>query len=208
MNFELLKLTTMLLGEGSVSLNKKGGIVKFTNTSEELKQFFKELAESQGYKVKIKDAKNQVIYSTELAKMLIKKCKNFRRRSFNKNGKKVYSITIFPSEIFSLPLEKLKEILRIYFTCEGGVVIGSDIRNDEVIVRICHPILCKQFLELLYKVNIEAKVRGRGLIYIRKRSEIVKFAKEIGFIEDVKAVRGKHKGTEKNELLIFVLNRH
>ncbi|MEM3610298.1 MAG: LAGLIDADG family homing endonuclease [Candidatus Anstonellales archaeon] len=204
MNFELLKLITLLLGEGSVNLRT----IKFTNTSEELKQLFKNLAESQGYKVKIKDSKNQVIYSAKLAKILIEKCKNFRRRSFKESRREIYSVTTFPSEIFSLPLEKLKEILRIYFTCEGGVVVGSDVRNDEVIVRICHPILCEQFLELLDKVNIEAKVRGRGLIYIRKRSEIAKFAKEIGFIKGVKAVRGKHKGIEKNKLLMFVLSRH
>lgn len=202
----IYRLAMMLLAEGSVTLNRKGGTVKFTNTSEELKRYFKNIASQLNYRIKIKDSKNLVIYSIDLAKELLRLCKNFRTKPFKKDDKIEFSAATFPVEIFQLPNSKIKELLRIYFTCEGGVVIGSDIRNDEVIVRICHPTLRKQILQLLDKINIKASVRGYGLIYIRRREEIEKFAKEIRFIDGVKAVRGKHKGIEKNKLLEFIIN--
>jgi hypothetical protein len=58
------------------------------------------------------------------------------------------------------------------------------------------------------KIGIEAKIRGTSLVYIRKRPEIKKFQEKVGFIKGVKAVRGVHKGIEKNKLLEFVVNRH
>jgi hypothetical protein len=197
-----------LLAEGTVTLTKKGGTIKFTNTSPELKNLFKRIGKEMGYKVKEKDQKNLVIYSTELTKKLIRLCKSFRIKPI-RNGKKViYSPAQFPPEIFKLTKNQVKELLRIYFSCEGGVTIGEDKRNDEVIVRVCHPILQKQVIKLIKKIGIRVRVRGQGLIFIRKRSEIEKFAREIGFVNKVKSVRGKHKGVEKNKLLEIVLNRH
>lgn len=198
----------MLLAEGSVTLNKKGGTVKFTNISEELKKYFENIANQLGYRSKIKDSKSLVIYSVDLAKELLKLCKSFRTKPFKKGDKIEFSSATFPEEVFQLPKSKIKELLRTYFTCEGGVVIGSDVRNDEVIVRVCHPTLQKQILQLLAKVNIKAATRGYGLIYIRRRKEIEKFEKEIGFLDGVCAVRGKYKGVEKNKLLKFIINRH
>lgn len=196
------------MAEGTVSLKKKGGTIKFTNTSKKLQNLFKRIARELGYTTKRKDEKNIVIYSTELAKKLLKLCKSFRVKPFKHKDKLIYSPAQLPKEIFKLPKKDIKELLRIYFSCEGGVVLGKDKRNDEVILRVCHPKLQEQIMKLIRLVKIEAKKRGRGLIYIRKRSEIKKFAKEIRFIDGVRAVRGKHKGVEKNKLLEIVLERH
>ena len=206
--WNILKLATLLLAEGNVSLTKKGGTIKFTNTSKELQEFFKKLVKKLGYKPHQKDRKNVVVYSTKLATELIALCKEFRVKPYRRNGKIVNTNCQFPPEIFKLPKEKVAEVLRIFFTCEGGIVIGRDKRNDEVIVRVCHPTLQQQILQMLKIVGVNAKMRGKGLIYIRKREEIVKFYKKIGFIRGVKSVRGKHKGVEKNKLLKLLLSRH
>jgi len=203
-----IQLATLLLAEGNVFLTAKGGTIKFTNTSKELQKLFKKLVRELGYQAHQKDSKNVVVYSTKLAKNLIELCKDFRVKPYKTKGKIVHTKTQFPREVFGLPERKITEILRIFFTCEGGVVIGKDKRNDEVIVRVCHPILQQQVLKLLKKLGINARTRGRGLIYIKKRDEIIKFSKKIGFIPRVKAVRGKNKGVEKNHLLNILLSRH
>jgi intein/homing endonuclease len=206
--FEMYKLATMLLAEGTVTLTRKGGRVYFINTSEKLHELFKEVVNKLGYKVRVKDKKTLVVYSSDLARKLLSMCKSFRVKPIKSGNKIVYSNATFPLEVFEMPENKIRELLRIYFSCDGGPVMGEDKRNDEVIVRVCHPNLQKQLLKLLEKCGIKANVRGNGLIFIRKRSEMIKFYKKIGFIPGVKTVRGKHKGMEKNEVLKLILNRH
>lgn len=58
--------------------------------------------------------------------------------------------------------------LRLFCSCEGGVVVGSDIRNDEVVIRTVHPTLRSQVVEMFSKLGIRAKIRGMSLIFIKK----------------------------------------
>jgi hypothetical protein len=56
----------------------------------------------------------------------------------------------------------------------------------------------KDVAALLRTVGISYGIRGNGtLLYIKRREDLRKFA-VIGFLEGAKAVRGRHKGREKN----------
>ncbi len=159
----------MLMAEGTVSLRKKGGTIKFTNTSEKLQNLFKQIAKKLGYKTKRKDEKNIVIYSTELARKLLKLCKSFRVKPFKYKNKLIYSPAQLPEKIFKLPKREIKELLRIYFSCEGGVVVGKDKRNDEIILRVCHPRLQEQIMKLIKLVKIEAKKKRKRINLHKKK---------------------------------------
>ncbi len=100
------------------------------------------------------------------------------------------------------------EVLRWAFTLEGGVVLGSDPRNDEIIFRSTSPIILKQIADLLrLALNENPGIRGT-LIYLKRQDLVLKFARIIGFLPAAKAVRGKYKGIEKNKLLQIMISRH
>lgn len=234
MDKNLCRLAILLLSEGTVRIHNNKASIVFTNTSEELNRIFRDSARILGLKTYRKSPKQIAIYNKELALKLLRECRSFRSKpcaSGKRNacpatkgkvavgpsclkceqfrhGVKDYPPSSFPSAVMKASNEDIMEYLQIFFTCEGGVVIGSDIRNDEVIVRVGHPILRTQMLELIERTGIEARVRGESLIYIRKRSEMDKFRKMIGFVQGAKSVRGTHRGTEKNRLLDFSLERH
>ncbi len=234
MNNVLNELAVMLLAEGTVRKRKKDTSIVFTNTSKILQNLFKKVVQKLGYKTYQKSKKQEVVYSRKLGEQLLSISKSFRTKPcasgkqnacpvtsgkaelgyscsicspINFRGKKFPPAT-FPKSVVNSHQNQIAKYLRLFCSCEGGVVIGSDIRNDEIIVRVGHPTLRNQTVDMLKKFEIEAKVRGTSLIFIKKRSEMKKFQEKIGFVRGVKSVRGKHKGTEKNKLLEFVINRH
>jgi hypothetical protein len=227
-------LTVLLLSEGTVRIHNNKASIVFTNTSEELNKAFRDSAERLGFKTFKKSPKQTAIYSKRLATELLDKCKSFRSKPCSSGirnacpvtmgktnhgpscksckpfraGNKDYPPSSFPAGVLKAKKEDLAGYLRLFFTCEGGVVIGSDMRNDEIMLRVGHPILRKQALDMIKSLGIVVKVRGESLLYIKKRSEMIKFRNLIGFVDGAKSVRGSHKGTQKNKLLEFVLNRH
>ena len=234
MEKDACKLAVLLLSEGTVRIHKNKASIVFTNTSEELNSIFRDSAKNLGMRTFKKSPKQTAIYSKKLATELLIKCRSFRSKPCSsgirnacpvitgraslgpscrhctpfKDGNKHYPPSSFPEEIMKSNKDDLAEYLRIFFTCEGGVVIGSDIRNDEVILRVGHPILRRQVLDMINRLGIKTGVRGKSLIYIRKRSEMLKFRDLIGFVHGAKSVRGFHKGEEKNKLLELALDRH
>jgi hypothetical protein len=230
----LNELAVMLLAEGTVRKQKKGASIVFTNTSELLQSMFEELVQKLGYKTYQKSKKQKAVYSRKLGEQLMSLSKSFRTkpcasgkqnacpvvRGRTKLGpscsicspitfrEKNFPPATFPESVINSHPNEITKYLRIFCSCEGGVVVGSDIRNDEVIVRVGHPTLRSQVVEMFNKIGIETKTRGTSLVFIRKRSEIKKFQEKVGFLDGVKAARGKYKGIEKNKLLEFVVNRH
>lgn len=234
MNNVLSELAILLLAEGVVRKRKKDTTIVFTSTSKVLQNIFEGLVQKLGYKAYQKTKKQKVVYSRELGEQLLNLSKSFRTKpcaSGEQNacpvtrgktklgsscsicspinfGKKKFPPATFPESVVNSHPNEIAKYLRLFCSCEGGVVIGSDVRNDEIIVRAGHPMLRDQVVEMFKKLGIEAKIRGTSLIFIKKRSEIKKFQEKVGFVKGVKAVRGKHKGIEKNKLLEFVVNRH
>ncbi len=230
----LNKLAVILLAEGTVRRTKKGYSIVFTNTSDILQKIFSEFMRKLNQKVHKKSNKQYVVYSNKLGEELLKMCKSYRTKpcaSGKQNAcpvtrnkidvgpsckackpiifeKVKYPPASFSEDILNSNAKEIIEYLRLFCSCEGGPVIGKDIRNDEVIVRVGHPILRNQIIKMFDKIGIKVRVRGISLLYIRKRSEIKKFYEKIGFVDGVKTVRGTHKGVEKNKLVKFIINRH
>jgi hypothetical protein len=91
-----------------------------------------------------------------------------------------------------------RDAIRWAFTLDGGVVLAKDPKSREVVFRSKSAEIVKDVAALLRAVGISYGIRGNGtLLYIRRREDLRKFA-EIGFLEGAKAVRGRHKGREKN----------
>jgi hypothetical protein len=128
-------------------------------------------------------------YSLELAEEL-------RRRIYATSG-----VKRLPPEAYMHP----RDAIRWAFTLDGGVVLAKDPKSREVIFRSKSAEIVKDVAALLRAVGISYGIRVNGtLLYIKRREDLRKFA-EIGFLEGAKAVRGRHKGREKNKLLKILL---
>ena len=234
MSNTLNELAVMLLAEGNVRIRNRDTTIVFTNKSRVLRDKFREIGRKLGQKVHEKGEKQLVIYSKDLGKELLELSKSFRtkpcdtgkqnacpvtkgRSNINHScsicnpiivGGKKFPPTTFPENILKEKPDKIAEYLRIFCSCDGGVVVGNDKRNDEVIVRVTHPKLREQIVKMFKGIGIDVKTRGTSLIYIKKVSDLRKFKEKIGFLDGCEAMRGKHIGIEKNQLLNFILNRH
>jgi hypothetical protein len=175
--------------EGYVYVGKKSRAeVAFVNVDEAVKRFYMSHLESLGFRYRV-IGKKIVSYSLELAEEL-------RRRIYAASGVKK-----LPPEAYMHP----RDAIRWAFTLDGGVVLAKNPKSREVIFRSRSAEIVKDVAALLRAVGISYGIRGNGtLLYIKRREDLRKFA-EIGFLEGAKAVRGRHKGREKNKLLKILL---
>ncbi|MCU7788792.1 hypothetical protein ODS41_12800 [Pyrobaculum sp. 3827-6] len=164
--------------------------IAFINADNAVRAYYLDLCRRLGLSPRVY-GKRISIHSYELAVKI-------RQEIYEGNLKKL------PPGIDRYPVD----VLRWAFTLEGGVVLGSDIRNDEVIFRSTSPIILNQVSNLLRQVLGEEPGRRGTLLYLRRRDLIYKFAQSIGFLPGAKAVRGRHAGVEKNMLLGLLLSRH
>lgn len=211
---KLSEIAILLLAEENVRKHN-GYEVQFTNTDFALRSYFSDLVEKLGFEVKRKSEKQLVVYSKQLAEALFNLSPSYRSKP-RKSGKQnacspncgcsiadgmlydgvEYAPSSFPPAAFQEPALALK----LFFSCEGGVVL-SEKGGNEVIVRVCHPVLKAQIKQMLSLLEFDFRERGKGLIYLRKKSEVKKFAEQVGFVDGVVAARGNNKGVEKTVLL-------
>lgn len=209
----LSKLAILLIAEGNVRKHH-GYEVQFTNTDQALKNYFEDLVRELGFKVLVKSDKQLVVYSKELALKLFRLSPSFRSKPRKSGGQHAcslncgcsisnsimidgieYAPSTFPEAAFLEP----STALRLFFSCEGGVVLSRG--GNEVVLRVCHPILKEQVKQMLDSIEIGFTERGNGLISIKRKNELIQFSKKVGFVDGVKASRGNHKGMEKQVLL-------
>ncbi|MBI5159244.1 hypothetical protein HY992_03940 [Candidatus Micrarchaeota archaeon] len=215
----LEELAVLLLAEGNVRLHH-GYEVQFTNTDEAMQKLFSSLVAKLGFEVKRKSSKQLVVYSKKLALSLFALSNSYRTKSC-KSGKAnacksksaclhckrffcnsvSYPCASFPKAAFSNPAKALQ----LFFSCDGGVVQSTDGKSNEVIVRVCHPILKSQVKQMLSSLSIKFGERGNGLIYVKRLAEIKKFRELIGFIENACSSRSLNK-TSKNARLLEIIS--
>ncbi|RFA93063.1 hypothetical protein [Pyrobaculum aerophilum] len=177
--------------EGYVYLGgKKRSDIAFINTDEAVRAYYIGLCRGLGLNPRVY-GKRISIHNYQLAVKL-------RQEIYEQGLRKL------PNGVVKYPVDAL----RWAFTLEGGVVLGSDIRNDEIVFRSTSPIILSQIADLLEQVLGERPGVRKGIVYLRRKGLIRKFAEIIGFLPGAKAVRGKHKGIEKNLLLKILLSRH
>jgi hypothetical protein len=112
-----------------------------------------------------------------------------------------------------------EDFLRAAFSCDGGVSLYAATNKSEksrflirgVYLACAHPILRKQYCELLHSLGIEARnVVGDGKIKIQTKEDIQLFYKKVGFLKGVRITHTSRfwPDIEKQELLKRVIQSY
>ncbi|GEM_PF-5888875 len=212
----LARLVGLLLTDGSLSQIKKSKVwrISFISNSEELVIEFEKLAFrlfSVNFKRKFYKGAFEIrnTLKREFAEELIRYSPTYRTLSCE--GKETEAKVpefVFENENLA------REFLKYAFTGDGSVIfnIGKakyGYRFDRCVKLYSqHRSLRNQYFDLLKKIGYEP-VMLRDSVLLRKQKNISKFAKEIGFVENVRiSGSGLWKGITKQKLLKFASNSY
>lgn len=211
----LSRLIGLLLTDGGLSqISGKRWRIHFTSSSEEFIAEFGNLVKELFNLKTAKDFRNgawkaQAWISQKAKDELTRYSPSYRTLQIK--GKE----TEAKIPDFILRNESLgKEFLRYAFTGDGTVTIcigkaKYGFKLDRCVKLSCkHPNLRKQYIELLQNLGFKPRASKREIV-LRKPENIVRFAREIGFVEGVKiSGNGLWKGITKAELLRFAANSY
>lgn len=133
-----------------------------------------------------------VVDSKEVGDYLFEKYGTFRTlKYFSENDESHYPQASLPRSL-SRNKTTICQFLKVAFSCDGGINLYVArnkyiwlIRN--VYLACQHPTLLGQYYLLLKRLGIESKVLFKDeLLRIQGKANIERFAKEIGFLENVK----------------------
>lgn len=149
-----------------------------------------------------------VVDDMKIGKFLTEKYGTFRTLKYLSeiNGS-VYPPASLPSSLQDPSTTCL--FLKVAFSCDGGVNLYVArnkytwlIRN--VYLACQHPVLIKQYFNLLKKIGVESKILWQDeLIRIQGRKSLEKFVSKIGFLKGVKITQHSAywQGFEKQKVL-------
>jgi len=157
--------------------------------------------------VKITSFKNK-----RVAEFLHQLTPTFRTKPFS-NGE--FPKVTIPAFFKQLSREELAEVLRAMFSADGAVVLGVKFHKTKrrwvftrrISLASAHPVLREQIAELLReKFEMNPKIWKNEIVFDEKE-DIIKFHKEIRFVDGVKISRKSKNwtGFEKNEILEFLI---
>ncbi len=219
---DLANLIGLLLTDGSVRFGSRTYRIIYAGKSEELHKIFRNLMKRLfGLKnfyerIDNKGVKITQYSSKETGEILVNLCNTLKTKSLQ-----TYPIT-YPKiklDIFKeLTRNELKEVFKLMFSADGGVVLGVKWHKRfnkweltrRVILKCSHPGLRKFYRNLLkQKLDINTK-EWDSSIAIDTKNDLYKFAKEIRFVNNLK-VSDKSlywKGYEKNKVLDVLLKTY
>jgi len=204
-------LVGLLLTDGYV--NPKEGKIVFTNKSEELHKLFRETVSKVFGKVNFLEnfnkngVKNTTVNKKSIVKRLLEFTPTFRTRKF-KNGK--FPNAQIPRFFNSLSSDDLSKVLQAMFSADGSVILrvrwNKFKKKWEILreIRLAseHPTLKNQIKKLLKKLGFKNPRIRKDCIAICNKHDLIKFAKEIRFVDGVKVTKNKlWSGRNKNEVL-------
>lgn len=205
-------LVALLLTDGCVS---SGRFVIFHNKSEILHKLFRgKISELFGRvhfteRIEKNGTKRTQVSRKDIAKKLLQKCRleTFRRKRL-KNGE--FPTVRIPSFIKKLSIQKMRKFLQVAFSADGSISVSvrwhKGNKSWEIRRRIeltCkHPNLRKEFLEILKLIGFSPRSSGDN-ITLERKNDIIKFAKEVRFVDGVKIGKDSKNwcGFEKNQIL-------
>ena len=219
---ETIKLIAVILSDGSVDLKRHTvSFVEDRKVVERLIQEFK-VVNNIDLNWKVDMQKNSLrarVYSKKLVDYLLKFSPSFRTRMYNRHpinptGRKdnQYPNTKIPQN-FLMNTKKIKLFIRYFATCDGGPEFSVYERKDNTCIQLhvgikigCdNPIIKKQLYLMLKAIGINANIKKDG-ISIRKMSEIERFHKLIGFLDESFVRRGiLFKGYAKNDVVKLMI---
>jgi len=208
------RLIGLLLTDGGLSQIGTKWRIHFTSNSEILVNEFQEIIENlfnlKMYKEYRKGAwRVQCWVSKRVKEELLSYSSTYRTLSINgRDTEAKIPEFISNNSTFS------KEFLKYAFTGDGTVIfnIGKaryGFRFDRCVKLYSqHSNLRKQYFELLKNLGYNPRMLNDSVL-LRGRKDIIKFANEIGFVEDVKiSGKGMWTGISKNELVKFTSNSY
>ncbi len=195
---ELGVLVGLILTDGSISR----GQIEFTGKSEILHKIFEEkMRKCFGVEEvwKGKDCRQEEIKRTKVSNREIAQ-------------KLQESVETFHQWIFKLSEEEMKEVLRVMFSTDGCVVLYPVWNRRKKVWEIKKyvkfasksPSIRKTVLKMLEVLGFSPTEREiNDEIVLFKKKDILRFAKEIGFVPGVKVTKNSKRwfGFEKNEIL-------
>ena len=203
-------LIGLLLTDGCVRM-KKWKII-FTNKSVALQNFFKTKFKEVFGDVNFIEilrpngVKNIEVNSKKIVEYLLRFTPTYRTRKFD-NGK--FPDVKIPDFIFKLPKEGICKVLQAMFSADGTVVLSAkwDKRKKKWVLRrriklaSQNPQIKNQAASLLKKVGFNPSIQCGG-VSLERKEDMIKFAKEIRFIDGVKVAQDKiWSGKDKNTVL-------
>ena len=231
MGIRYTRLLPFLFSDGGISpKGKRGWLIYFRNNSEALVDLFckqlQELANNTVRKERRRDGSFFVrLDDLELGEKFLQispcyrtkacgiypKCPGFNkgRCSSKQNCDRKFPPLKIPVEIHQRK-KLMREFLRIYLSCDGGVSVTvgknpSPFLVRKVFVNSSHPYLRDGLMKMFNHLGFDPKLY-KDQIRLTKRSDITRFAKEIRFLNGIKIGRDSRRfqGIEKNELLDMV----
>lgn len=214
MDLDEVTLLGILYTDGCLSKKGKNGWRFFLgNTSWPIIQAFKEslmrLYDLSEERIRIsskyvngKPFYKAVVDSKEIGQLLTKKYGTFRTLKINGD----YPTAKLPD--FNSK-EAVRLFLRIAFSCDGGINLYVARNRYRFLIRnvylACqHPVLQKQYFELLRGLSIEGKILEKDeLIRIQGKESLERFAQLVGFMSDVKITQNSAywQGVPKQKVL-------
>ena len=159
-----------------------------------------------------------VVDSGRIGNILTTQFGTFRTLSYHESGRELFPFTRLP---FSSKTDEkiISEFLRAALSCDGGVNLyisrskerkyRSLIRN--VFLSCHHPILIREYYELLLSLGITSKLLLKDhKIRIERKEDIQKFQEKVGFLNGVKITQHSKywQGWEKNTVLSYALSSY
>ena len=211
-------IVALLLTDGSVKKTKRKNSIIFANKSDVLHKIFKEVVQKVSEKklhfverIDKRNVKITEVNSKELVEKLLNILPTWRRKPYEDGS---YPPVKIPDFIKKMENEKLRKVLQIMFSCDGSVVLGVKwhktkktwVFTRRVQITITHPVIRKDVKEILERLGFEPKV-WRNEIVIDKKDDLIKFKKEIGFVNNVKISRKSRYwcGKDKNYVLTLLI---
>lgn len=220
---DLVKLIAMLYTDGCVSKHRSNSWrVTFSNSSQvAVDIFINSLVNIFGVsrdRIKVTKMMGKYHFATltskEVGRWLIEKFGTFRTLKF-KDGK--YPLTSIPVDLI-IKTGNVQTFLKTVFSMDGGVkfYIANSRGNYKWLERnislACHhPILRMQYKKLLKSIGIKSvNIEADNVIKIRRKENLEKFAKEVGFIDGIATTRHSKfwVGVDKNKVLQMMVDSY
>lgn len=234
-----LNLVSLCLSDGGIGYSSETSYMHFTNKSRVLLELFKkEIRKFTSSKIHEQKKPRGItlrVFDKNLISELIKISPSFRTKSCNhfpvcpylksdkinlrfkhthvKSDGFVWSEIKIPENLFQNKKDK-SEFLKIYISCDGYPSIfprkDSWSAVERIVAIVCHhPILKQRLSELLDDLKVPHNVKENSL-EMRSREAIIKFKKEIGFVNGVEMTGNSRywEGLTKNKVLNKIIKSY
>jgi len=223
LNVDMGILVGILLTDGSISKKHNSYSIELSGKSKRLHEIFKEKMKRLGTSKFLEicdsrypDIRRTIVNDGKVAKSLLGIVPTFRTKQFE-NGN--FPPAKLPEFIFDLNSKERSAVLQAMFSCDGCISLWI-VRNKRwdvweikkwVKFACKHPRIRKQVYELLAGFGYNPVIREENdEILLTKKKDIVKFAREIRFLDGVKVTKDSRnwEGFEKNSVLDFAVESY